>query len=126
LVYKQIPLEEVLRYPLVLCHPEQCEGCSRQIGRVLRTVDIEPRVVEHVMTHDLLLTLIAAGYGVGLTSTMQIDVCRHPGVVARPLAGDSVVLTTYLLRPDIDPSAQLRHFVDRVKPIETPVPSAPT
>jgi DNA-binding transcriptional LysR family regulator len=126
LVHKQIPLEEVLRYPLVLCHPEQCEGCSRQIDRLLRTVDIEPQVAEHVMTHDLLLTLIAAGYGVGLTSTMQIDVCRHPDVVVRPLAGDVVVLTTYLLRPDIDPSMQLRHFVDRIKAIETLMRSAPT
>jgi DNA-binding transcriptional LysR family regulator len=68
LMHKQIPLEELLRYPLVLCHPEQCEGVSRQIERILRAVNIEPHVVERVTTHDLLLTLIAAGYGAGITS----------------------------------------------------------
>lgn len=119
LTHKQIPLEELLRYPLVLCHPEQCEGPSRQIERVLRTVDIEPQVAEHVTTHDLLLTLIAAGYGVGLTTATQIDSCRHRDVLVRPLVGQPIVLTTYLLRPDTEPSTQLRHFIDRVHPVES-------
>jgi len=30
LVHRRIPLDEVLRYPLVLCHPEICEGCRRR------------------------------------------------------------------------------------------------
>jgi DNA-binding transcriptional LysR family regulator len=123
LTYKQVPLGEVLRYPLVLCHPEQCEGCSRQIERVLRTVDIEPQIVEHVTTHDLLLALIAAGYGIGLTSTTQIDSCRHPDIVVRPLAGQPIAIATYLLRPDVEPSAQLSHFIDRVNPVETLAPT---
>lgn len=125
LTYKEIPLEKVLTYPLVLCHPEQCEGASRQIERVLRTIDVEPQVAEHVTTHDLLLTLISAGYGLGLTSATQIDSCRHPEVVVRPLAGQSVVLTTYLLRPDIEPSAQLSHFIDRANPVDAATPASP-
>jgi DNA-binding transcriptional LysR family regulator len=125
LMHKQIPLEEVLRYPLVLCHPEQCEGCSRQVERVLRTVDIEPQVVEQVGSHDLFMTLIAAGYGIGLTTYTQIDACRHPDVVTRPLAGQAIVLTTYLLRPDVEPSVQLSHFIYRVNPAETGVQNKP-
>ena len=119
LMHKDIPLEDALRYPLVLCHPEMCEGSNRQIERLLRTVDIQPQVAEHVNTHDLLLTLIAAGYGVGLTGATRIDAGRHPDVVARPLAGKAVVLTTYLLRPDREPSIQLSHFIDRVTPVDT-------
>jgi DNA-binding transcriptional LysR family regulator len=42
LTYKQVPLQELLRYPLVLCHPEQCAGSRRQVERVMRTVDMEP------------------------------------------------------------------------------------
>ncbi len=42
LTYKRIPLEEVLRYPLVLGDPHVCEGYVRQIERVLRQVDQEP------------------------------------------------------------------------------------
>lgn len=118
LIHKSIPLEEVLRYPLVLCHPEACEGCSRQIDHILHAAGVEPRIAEYVGTHDLLLTLIAAGYGVGLTCAAQVAICLSAGIVTRPLAGRSVTLTTYLLRPDIEPSTQLSHFIDRVNPID--------
>jgi DNA-binding transcriptional LysR family regulator len=116
LTHKRIALEDVLRYPLVLCHPETCEGCARQIERVLRTVDTEPIVADRVSTTDMLLALVVAGYGIGLTNATHIGDFRHPDVVARPLAGRAVMLTTYLLRPDIEPSVQLRHFIDRVNP----------
>lgn len=119
LTHKRVPLAALLQFPLVLCRPETCEGSTRQIERALRTADIEPQVAEYVVTHDLLLTLVAAGYGVGLTSSSQVDASRHPDVVVRPLAEDAVVLTTYLLRPDVEPSEQLSHFIDRVSPLDT-------
>jgi DNA-binding transcriptional LysR family regulator len=119
LTHKRVPLAALLQFPLVLCRPETCEGSTRQIERALRTADIEPQVAEYVVTHDLLLTLVAAGYGVGLTSSSQVDASRHPDVVFRPLAEDAVVLTTYLLRPDVEPSEQLSHFIDRVSPLDT-------
>jgi DNA-binding transcriptional LysR family regulator len=119
LTHKRVPLGALLQFPLVLCRPETCEGSTRQIERVLRTADIEPQVAEYVVTRDLLLTLVAAGYGVGLTSSSQVDASRHPDVDVRPLAEDAVVLTTYLLRPDVEPSEQLSHFIDRVSPLDT-------
>ncbi|WP_049441178.1 LysR family transcriptional regulator, partial [Stenotrophomonas maltophilia] len=36
LTHKRIPLEEVLRHPLVLGDPAVCEGHARQIDRILR------------------------------------------------------------------------------------------
>jgi DNA-binding transcriptional LysR family regulator len=122
LIYKRIPLEDVLHYPLVLCHPEACEGCARQIERVLRTVDAEPIVIDRVTTRDMLITLVAAGYGIGLTSATHIDDFRHPEVVVRPLAGRAVMLTTYLLQPDGEPSEPLRHFIERVRSDQAPLP----
>ncbi|MBN8945522.1 LysR family transcriptional regulator [Rhodanobacter sp. FW102-FHT14D06] len=122
LIHKRIPLEDVLRYPLVLCHPEACEGCARQIERVLRTVDAEPIVIDRVTTRDMLITLVAAGYGIGLTNATHIEDYRHPEVVVRPLAGRAVMLTTYLLRPDGEPSEPLRHFIDRVSSDQAPLP----
>ncbi len=126
LAHKRIPLDEVLRYPLVLCHPEMCEGYCQQIEAILRTADTQPIVAEHVATLDLMMTLVTAGYGLGFASAAQIPVCRHPEVVARPLAGRSPMLTTYLLRPDIDPSEQLNRFINRVNPTEPPAPNDPT
>ncbi len=119
LVHKHIPLAEALRYPLVLCHPEACEGGRRQIERLLRTVDIQPVVAEHVATHELMLALVSAGYGLGFACEAQIAACQHTEVVPRPLAGTPPLLTTYLLRPDTQPSTQLRRFVERVHPSET-------
>lgn len=118
LTHKTIPLQAMLHYPLVLCHPEVCEGFSRQIERILRTVDVEPIVAERVTTLDLMLTLIAAGYGVGLVGASQIDAYRNSDVIVRPLAGTTASIITYLLRPDAEPSIQLIHFIDRVNPVE--------
>jgi DNA-binding transcriptional LysR family regulator len=119
LKYKRIPLEEVLRFPLVLCDPQACEGHARQIERVLRRVDMEPLVAERVASCDLMMALVSAGFALGLTGAAHIEASREPGVVARPLTGRSPVLTTYLLRPVGDPSETLTRFIDRVKAIES-------
>ncbi|MDP2162958.1 MAG: LysR family transcriptional regulator [Hydrogenophaga sp.] len=114
LAHKRIPLTELIRYPLVLCHPELCEGCYRQIERILRTVDVEPVVAEHAASFDLMMTLVAAGYGLSFASESHMMVCRHPEVVARPLAGQALLLTTYLLRPNAESSDPLNRFVGRL------------
>ena len=124
LVHRRIPLDEVLRYPLVLCHPETCEGFWQQVKRVLRTVDAKLIVADRVPTLDLMMTLVAAGYGLGFAGESQIAACRNPNVVARPLAGRSPILTTYLLRPDSEPSEQLSRFIDSVIPLDGPATSS--
>jgi len=81
LAFKEVPLEEVASYPLVLCDPQVCEGCSRQRERVLRTVDAQPTVAEYVKTHSLMLALVAAGYGVGFSSAAHLAGCHQADVV---------------------------------------------
>lgn len=119
LAHKRVPLDEVLSYPLVLCHPEVCEGCSQQLERLLRSAGAQPAVAEHVATHDLMLALVAAGYGIGFSSAAHIAACKTTDVIARPLAGHSFMLTTYLLRPDNEPSEQLSSFIRRVGKVAT-------
>ena len=117
LAYQRIPLDEVLRHPLVTCDPQSCEGHCHQIRRVLRSVDREPLVVEQVLSHDLMLTLVAAGYALALVGASHLAASRREAVVARPLAGRSQVLTTWLLRRDTEPSETLRKFIRRVNPV---------
>lgn len=117
LKYKRIPLDEVLHYPLVMGDPQHCEGYDRQIVRVLRSVDMDPLVAEQVSSLDLLLTLVAAGYALALIGASHFAACKNPDVVCRPLAGRSPMLTTYLLRRDVDPSETLARFIDRVSPV---------
>lgn len=126
LAHKRIPLEELLRYPLVLCDPQACEGHARQVDHVLRRVDMEPLVAERVASCDLMMALVSAGIALGLTGYAHILASQEPGVVARPLTGRSPLLTTYLLRPEGEPSEMLARFIDRVQAIESPEGSRPT
>lgn len=119
LSYKRIPLEEVVRYPLVLCDPNACEGFWQQLARVLSTVDTQLTIADHVPTLDLMMALVAAGYGIGFSSLARITEINNPDVVARPLAGCPALLTTYLIRRQDEPSEQLASFIGRVNPTDT-------
>ena len=105
LAHKRIPLEELLRYPSSSATRRR-EGHARQVERVLRRVDMEPLVVERVASCDLMMALVSAGFGLGLTGYAHIAASREQGVVARPLAGRSPMLTTYLLRLEGEPSTR--------------------
>lgn len=120
LKHKRIPLEEMLRYPLVLCDPQVCEGHARQVERVLRRSDIEPLIVERVASCDLMMALVSAGFALGLTGAPHIAASRESGVVARPLAGRSPTLTTYVLHREGESSGVLLRFIERVQAIESP------
>ncbi|ALY42804.1 LysR substrate-binding domain-containing protein [Burkholderia vietnamiensis] len=114
LAYKRVPLEEVLRHPLVLGDPAVCEGHARQVERILRKHEQEPLIVQHVASFDLMMTLVSAGIALGLAGTAHITGSREPGVIGRPLAGQPPMLTTYLLRRDMEPCEMLTRFIERV------------
>lgn len=120
LAYKRIPWDEVLRYPLALGDAQIYEGHARQIDRALRQSSLEPLIAERVASFDLMMTLVSAGFALGLAGASQIATSREPSVVARPLAGRSHMLTTYLLRADSEPSDALARFIERVLAIDPP------
>ncbi|EJV1369411.1 LysR family transcriptional regulator [Pseudomonas aeruginosa] len=125
LAHKRIPLDELLRYPLVLCDPQVCEGHAKHVERVLRHADTEPLVAERVASCDLMMALVSAGFAIGLTGAAHIAASREAGVVARPLASRVPPLTTYLLWPAGDPSDVLARFIERVQTIESPESAHP-
>ncbi|MDX4953659.1 LysR family transcriptional regulator [Delftia acidovorans] len=120
LAHRRIPLEELLRYPLVLCDPQVCEGHAKHVERVLRRADMEPLIAERVASCDLMMALVSAGFALGLAGEAHIAASREPGVVARPLASRVPPLTTYLLRLEGEPSDVLARFIERVQAIESP------
>ncbi len=119
LSYRRVPLEEVVRYPLVLCDPQVCEGFWHQLQRVLGSVNTRLTVADRVPTLDLMMALVAAGYGLGFSSLARITELNNPGVVARPLDGCATMLTTYLARREGEPSRQMARFIERVSPAES-------
>lgn len=114
LAHARVPLEELLRYPLIMGDAYACEGYNRQIERVLRSADREPLVAERVMSFDLMMALVSAGFALALAGASQIASSREPNIVARPLAGRAPTLTTYLLRLDAEPLEVLARFIERV------------
>lgn len=115
LAHKKVPLDEVLQHPLVLGDPAVCEGHAKQIDRILRKQDREPLIEQYVATFDVMMTFVSAGLTLGLAGAAHIASSREPGVVGRPLAGKSPMLTTYLLRRDAEPSQALARFIERVE-----------
>lgn len=116
LVHKEVPLHKLGLHPLVLCDPQTCEGYCQELTRLLRHLEREPKVVEHVSSLDMMLTLVGAGYGVGFATATRIAVNQRPDVVTRPLALDSAMITTYLLRPASgNLSVPLERFVVRLR-----------
>ncbi len=118
LAHKNVPLEEVLRYPLALCDPAICEGHARQVDRVLHRYERRPLIAQRVMSYEVMMTLVSAGLALGLAGAAHIASGRGPGVVARRLAGKPQMLTTYLLHRDVEPSEMLRRFIERVVSID--------
>lgn len=118
LSYARIPPEELRRYPLVMGDAVACEGYNRQVERLLRTADMEPLVIERVMSFDLMMALVSAGFALALAGASQIAASREPNIVARLLAGGSPMLTTYLLRQDADASGALKRFISRVHALD--------
>lgn len=125
LAHRRIPLDELLRYPLVLCDPQVCEGPAKHIDRILRRADMEPLVAERVASCDLMMALVSAGFALGLAGAARIAASRETGVVARPLASRVPPLTTYVLHAAGEPSEELARFIARVRAIELPEPPRP-
>ena len=118
LTYRRVPLDEVVRHPLVLCDPQVCEGFWQQLQRVLGTVDTRLTIADRVPTLDLMMALVAAGYGLGFSSLARITELNNPDVVVRQLEGVPTMLTTYLIQREAEPSEQLRRFIERICPAE--------
>ncbi|MBX6317000.1 MULTISPECIES: LysR family transcriptional regulator [Pseudomonadota] len=115
LIHKEVPLDELARFPVVMCDPQICEGYFQKLTRLLCTQEHQPNVIEHATSLDVMLTLVAAGYGIGFSSSARVATCRHPNIVVRPLAVESAVITTYLLRPDSESlSFPLERFMARL------------
>jgi len=126
LVYKRVPLDEVLRHPLVLCDPAVCAGHARQVDRILRRQEMEPLIVQRVATYDVMMTFVSAGLALGLAGAAHIAASRELGVVGRPLAGEPPMLATYLLRHDTEPSEMFTRFIERVSYLDAADETRPT
>lgn len=117
LSHSQVTLQEVARYPVIVCHPEQCLGGHLILEKVFAEANITPNVAEYISGHEPMMMLVSAGYGIGLALESQIKLYNHPGIIVRPLAGEDSHVQTYIVRRDTAISPELEGFIARAKRI---------
>lgn len=89
-------IDEALKFPLVLCHPDAGSGCHHQIQAVLQGASKPLKLVDQVTSLGVMLTLVGAGYGLGFAIASQVQTLNRPDITVRPLAGTPPMLSTYL------------------------------
>lgn len=118
LSYDRVPFKEALRYPLILCHPELCAGGYKLFRQSLHASGLPPyEVAEYVPGHERMMTLIAAGHGVGFGLETQTALYRYPDVVVRPITDEAVTASTYIVTGDLPRPPELERFFERAKRI---------
>ncbi|MBP0714222.1 LysR family transcriptional regulator [Burkholderia sola] len=118
LIRDKLPLDEAIQYPMIICHPERCAGGFDILNRMFRDAGLaEPLVAEYVSGHELMMTMVAAGYGIGLALDSQVALYGHPNVVIRQIRDDVEEASTFLVRAKRPSSPELERFVLRAKNI---------
>ncbi|QNE50844.1 LysR family transcriptional regulator [Klebsiella michiganensis] len=118
LSFDKVHLGEVLRYSLILCHPERCEGGHNVIRRWFNDGGLpSPSVAEYVSGHEMMIMLVAAGYGVGIGLKSQIALYSHPDVIIRPVADEVPNVATFIVVPEKPVSSELERFMKRAQEI---------
>ena len=125
LAYGPVKLDDALKFPVVLCHPEADSGCHHQIQAVLEGAAVATKVVDHVTSLGVMLTLVGAGYGIGFAVGPQVQTLQRPDIAIRPLAGVPPTLSTYLLRRQGEPSDAVKRFMRRVRDEAAPMDADP-
>ncbi|OCX15288.1 LysR family substrate-binding domain-containing protein [Ectopseudomonas hydrolytica] len=120
LAFADIPLEQVVRYPLILLSLGSHETPGRQIDSLLKTAKTAPNVAEQVQSFELMMALIAAGYGIGICTRSHISALRRMGIVMRPLAGKPHYVTTYLIQSHRPPPAVVGRLIQRAHAVQMP------
>ena len=115
---EKIPLQEVARHTLILCHPELCSGGYDVIHRWFCEATLPlPSNAEYVSGHEPMVMLVAAGYGIGIGLASQITLYNHPDVIIRPVTDDVPSTATFITLLDQPRPEALSRFIDRAQQI---------
>jgi DNA-binding transcriptional LysR family regulator len=103
--------------PLILLG-ERLAAVPGPVDEWLLSSEQEPESIEYVMSIELLLTMVAAGYGIGLVSVAQAETIRRSDLVTRPLNVRGAAITTFLIRRRDEPSSAVTRFTERAQKVQ--------
>ena len=110
LAYPEVPLDALLRYPLLQWCLRACDALSKQVAARFGP---EMHSVKEVTSFDLLAVLVAAGFAVGIAPRSHIARARGWGVAMRPLANGPYLIGTQLLRKSDGSARAVERFAER-------------
>ncbi len=110
LAYPEVPLDALLRYPLLQWCLRACDSLSQQVAARFGP---EMHSVKEVTSVDLLAVLVAAGLAVGIAPRSHIARARGWGVAMRPLTNGPYVISTQLLRKPHGSARAVERFAER-------------
>ncbi|WCM86807.1 LysR family transcriptional regulator [Acidovorax sp. NCPPB 3576] len=120
----KVSMREVVRYPLIMCHPERWAGGYKVIQRWITDHDLaSPTVAEHAACHEAMMMLVAAGYGVGIGMQSQAALYDHPNVIVRPMVDEIPDVPTFIVISDENTSPETTRFIQRARQIGMATPT---
>lgn len=115
--FANIPLQEIAQSPLVMWRKGACHPIDRQIESLLNSTPAKLNIVDWVESFELMMVLVASGYGIGIHTKSRIKALRGLDIVMRQLAGDTHFVTTYLISP-YQPLPDAERIIKRAKSIQ--------
>lgn len=109
----EITIELLRTHPVQLWPPD----ADRAVGTELVKKEGTVADMTAIASFELLALLVAAGYCVGIAPLRRIEQAQAWGIVARPLAGRPLALSTLLLRAPQAGSPAAERFAERARRI---------
>ncbi|WP_083280459.1 LysR substrate-binding domain-containing protein [Pseudomonas citronellolis] len=116
--FADIPLQEVVQYPIVMWRKGACHPIDSQIKSLLESTATQLNIVDWVESFELMMILIASGYGIGIHTKSRIKALRGLDIVMRPLSGGTHLVTICLISPYQPLSEAAERIVRRAKAIK--------
>lgn len=113
LAHRAVPCAEVLKQPLIRAQSTVAEPWRTETERMFDH-QLEGRELT-VNTFGMVMTLVAAGYGIAIAPSSMLTGHQTQGIAMRPLAGAPIVAMVYLLyhrAPLTEPQAR---FIQRMR-----------
>jgi len=116
--FAEIPLKEINQYPLIMWSKGACHPIDRQIEKIFELTEIQLNIVDRVESLDLMVALVASGYGIGIHTKSRLCALRSLGIVMRPLAGETKAVTTHLILPSRSLPETVQRIIKRANSIK--------
>jgi DNA-binding transcriptional LysR family regulator len=113
----QIQLADIAAETLVLCGGEAGMDRNMELEAALLAAEALPNVVDYVENYQVQLTLVGAGYGLGLVLATQADTIQRQDIVVCQLASPPPLVKTFLIYRGGESSGLVACFLERARSI---------